>query len=70
MERESGNTTVLVQAAVLTGGFACSTDPTVASPSSPALYAWLPRYADWLRGQLADIEEETAKRERHKGKGD
>ena len=44
-----------VLAAVLTGGFACSDDPSVASPSSPALYEWLPRQAGWLQEQLGKL---------------
>lgn len=44
-----------VLAAVLTGGFACSDDPSVASPSSPALYEWLPRHAAWLQEQLGNL---------------
>lgn len=46
-----------VQAGLLTSGFACSTDPSVASASSPALYTWLPRYADWIAAELAKIAE-------------
>ncbi|KAL4430844.1 hypothetical protein ABPG75_006100 [Micractinium tetrahymenae] len=37
-----------LQLGLLTSGFSCSTDRAVASASSPALYTWLPRYADWL----------------------
>lgn len=37
-----------LQLGLLTSGFSCSTDRAVASASSPALYIWLPRYADWL----------------------
>lgn len=48
-----------MQAGVLTSGFACSTDPSVASASSPALYTWLPRYADWLTEQLGKVESES-----------
>lgn len=56
------NATQPVQAAVLTSGFACSNDPQVASPSSPALYAWLPRYGDWLHKQLDAIGGASGKR--------
>jgi len=41
-----------LQLGLLTSGFSCSTDPAVASASSPALYTWLPRYAEWLDQQL------------------
>lgn len=42
-----------VQLGLLVSGFSCSTDPSVASASSPALYTWLPCHADWLEEQLA-----------------
>lgn len=44
-----------LQLGLLTSGFSCSADPSVSSASSPALHAWLPRYAGWLDKQLADI---------------
>lgn len=44
-----------VLAALLTDGFACSDDPFVVSPNSPALYEWLPQHAGWLQQQLAAL---------------
>lgn len=52
MEASAGKA---VQAGVLTGGFACSNSPSVASASSPALYTWLPQYGDWLADQLTKL---------------
>lgn len=60
-----------LQLGLLTSGFACSTDPAVASASSPALYTWLPRYADWLEEQLgaaADEAEGEEKEEENEGR--
>jgi hypothetical protein len=44
-----------MQLGLLVSGFGCSSDPTVASASSPALFAWLPQYADWLGQQLRTL---------------
>ncbi|PSC68903.1 serine protease [Micractinium conductrix] len=49
-----------LQLGLLTSGFACSTDPAVASASSPALYTWLPRYTEWIGKQLRQVAEEDA----------
>jgi hypothetical protein len=43
-----------LQLGLLTSGFSCSSDPSVSSASSPAMYAWMPLYAEWLQKQLAD----------------
>lgn len=45
-----------LQLGLLTSGFSCSIDRAVASASSPALYTWLPRYADWLAKQVRAAE--------------
>lgn len=47
-----------LQLGLLTAGFSCSTDRAVASASSPALYTWLPRYADWLGNKVRAAAEE------------
>ena len=44
-----------LQLGLLTSGFGCSTDSAYPSTSSPALFTWLPRYADWLGGQLSNL---------------
>lgn len=59
LKRGGGSSEAMVQVGVLASGFACSTDPSVASASSPALYTWLPRYADWLEEQLNRLEREN-----------